>query len=76
MNPIPNKNETQNYIVLAVIAATTAWAGNHGVDSATWSSLVTSLVPIAIGAAAGLWSIISNFNQKKVHEDATVVPSK
>ncbi len=76
MNPIPNTNETQNYIVLAVIAGTTAWAGNHGIDASTWSTLVTGLAPIAIGAGAALWSIVSNFNQKKVHEDATVTPPK
>ena len=76
MNPVPNKNETENYVVLAVIAATTAWAGNHGIDASTWSSMVTSCAPLAIGAAAGLYSVISNFNQKKVHEDATVVAPK
>ena len=73
MNPVPNKNETQNYVVLAVIAATAGWAGNHGIDSTTWSTLVTSMAPVIVGAGAALWSAISNFNQKKVHEDAKVV---
>lgn len=70
---IPNKNETQNYIVLAVIAATTAWAGNHGIDASTWASLVTSLAPIVIAGAAGLYSIVANWNQKKVPETATAL---
>ena len=70
---IPNKNETQNYIVLAVIAATTAWAGNHGIDASTWSSIVTSFAPLVIAGAAGLYSIISNWNQKKVPETATAL---
>ena len=73
MNAIPNKNETQNYIVLAIIAATTAWAGSHGIDASTWSSMITSFVPIVIAGLAGGYSFVSNWNQKKVPETSTAL---
>lgn len=77
MNPIPNANETENYLVLAVIAASTGWAGHHGIDSSTWSAMVTSFAPLVIAAGAGIFSAFRNFNMKKVHEDAKViVPGK
>jgi hypothetical protein len=72
MNPIPNKNEAENYVVLAVIAGTSTWAGAHGIDASTWANLVTGAAPIALGAAAAIYSFVRNFNMKKVHEDAVV----
>jgi hypothetical protein len=73
MNPIPNSNEVQNYLVLAVIAATTAWAGNHGIDASTWSSMITSFAPIAVGVGTALFSLWRNHNMKKVPEKATAI---
>ena len=74
MNPIPNSNETENYVVIAIVGATSAWAAKHGVDSSSWTAIVTEAVVYGAGAAAAIASFVSNFNKKKVHEDATVVP--
>ena len=73
MNPVPNTNETENYLVLAFIAGTSAWAAKHGFDSSTWAALVTTGAPFAIGAGVALYSAVRNFNMKKVSEDAKVV---
>lgn len=61
-----NSDEIQNALTHVLVAMGAAWAASHGIDSATFSSLVGA----AVALGAGIYSVINHWNKIKTPEGA------
>jgi len=67
-----NPDEVKNLATNLIVAVGASWAASHGIDQATFSSVVAGI--LAVGA--GFYSVAGHWNMVKAPENAQIILPK